>query len=207
MPAKIKEPMTILVADDHGMFRESMRHWLASADAGFRVETAATLEEARQFLRKNPAIRLLMLDLRMPGMNGAESIRDILGEWANLRILVISASDDVALIRHCIRLGASGFAPKSLEGAALLEAINIVLGGHIYLPAGVRLADSGDGFTERQMDILRLLAEGESNRVIGKRLHLAESTVKQYVSDILEHLGVENRVKAALHARRILGLG
>jgi len=198
--------MTILLADDHGMFRDSMSRWLTVADADLQVETAATLDEALTRLGQNPNMRLLVLDLCMPCMNGVDSIRDILAEWPDLRILIISASQEASLIRRCIRLGAHGFVPKSSSGEALLEAIHIVLAGHIYLPRGMRLTDDDYGFTERQEDILRLLAEGASNREIAERLYLAESTVKQYVSDILDRLGVDSRVKAALRANEILGL-
>jgi len=198
--------MTILLADGHGMFRDSVSRWLAATDADMQVETAATLDEAMVRLGQNPSIRLLVLDLCMPCMNGADSIRDILLEWPDLRILIISASQETALIRRCIRLGAHGFVSKSSSGEALLEAIRIVLVGHIYLSQNVRLAEDDYDFTERQTDILRLLAEGASNREIAERLHLAESTVKQYVSDILARLGVDSRVKAALRANEILGL-
>jgi len=199
--------MSILLADDHAMFRDSIGQWLQRSESDFRVDTVDSLDAAKIFLQQHEHIQLLMLDLCMPGMQGAESIHDILHEWENLRILIISANEDAVLIRNCIQAGASGYAPKSLDGDALLEAIHIVMSGHIYLPKNVRLINADTNFSERQMDVLRMLAEGESNKAIAEQLCLAESTAKQYVSDILNRLGVNSRFKAGLRARQLLGMG
>jgi len=199
--------MSILLADDHGMFRDSISQWLQASESGFQVKSVDSLDAAKVYLQQHPHIKLLMLDLCMPGMHGAESIQDILAEWKNLRILIISSNEDAVLIRNCIQAGASGYAPKSLSGDALLEAIHIVMNGHIYLPKDVRLINADTDFSERQMNVLRMLAEGESNKKIAEHLCLAESTAKQYVSEILTRLGVNSRFKAGLRARQLLGLG
>jgi len=194
--------MTILLADDHGLFRESIKRWLESEGLEFHITMAASHDAVRQQLNAGLQPRLIMLDLNMPGM---DSIRSLHTDWPDIPILVVSANEDKAAIRACIEAGASGFVPKSGDGHAMLDAIKDILKGKTAIPPGVMSVQTPQ-FTEKQQKILRLLAEGMSNKEIARRTYLTEGTVKQYVSDILSKLDVDNRVQAGIRARAILGL-
>jgi len=197
--------MSILLADDHGLFRESVASWLDAQGLGIRIVAVASHGEVQQQLEGGLRPRLILLDLNMPGMDGAASLRVLHESWPEIPILVVSANEDPAAIRACIEAGAAGFVPKSGEGRRMLEAIRDVLDGKSVIPAGV-MSLATPSFTEKQQNILRCLAEGCTNREIASRVHLTEGTVKQYVSEILGRLGVDNRVQASIRARQILGL-
>lgn len=197
--------MLILLADDHGLFRESIKRWIEQQDDDLTVETAATYDEVRARLDDGLKAKLMALDLRMPGMNGAQSIRDLREQWPDIPVLIISANDDPLVIRDVIEAGASGFVSKSGHGEEVLEAIHQTLAGKSHFPSGVMTGNT-PRFSDKQLKILRLLADGCSNRDIADKAFLTEGTVKQYVSEILSKLGVDNRVQAALRAREILGL-
>lgn len=197
--------MTILLADDHGLFRESIKCWLETEGFEHRIATAASHDEVCKQLDAGPQPCLIMLDLNMPGMDGVDSIRSLHADWPDIPILVVSANEDKVVIRSCIEAGAAGFMPKSGDGHAMLDAIQDVLKGKSAIPAGVMSVQTPK-FSEKQQRILRLLAEGMSNKEIAKRAYLTEGTVKQYVKAILSKLDVDNRVQAGIRARAILGL-
>jgi len=197
--------MTILLADDHGLFRESIKRWIEQQDDGLTVETAATYHEVRTLLNGGLEAKLVALDLRMPGMDGAQSIREFRKQWPEIPVLIISANDDPLVIRDIIEAGASGFVSKSGHGEEVLEAIHQALAGKAHFPSGV-VSGNAPRFSDKQTKILHLLADGCSNREIAEKAFLTEGTVKQYVSEILSKLDVDNRVQAALRARDVLGL-
>lgn len=200
--------MVILLADDHGLYRDSIKLWLETfGDMGedLRIETAVSRDEITDFLEKDILPDLLVLDLCMPGMDGVESIREFHTTWPTMPILVVSANKDPMVIKGCIESGAAGFLSKSEEGKAIKEAIRQILSGNTYIPRKA-LNTGTPSFSHKQTIILRLLGEGCSNREIAERTHLTEGTVKQYLRDIMLKLDVDNRAKVALRARQILGL-
>jgi len=197
--------LTILLADDHGLFRESVKRWLETLDTDYQIETAANRAEVYAALTNGIRPKLLLLDLCMPGMNGVESIRDIHIAWPQIPILVVSANDDPLVIRGCIDAGAAGFVSKSGQGEEMLDAIRRTLAGKTYIPSGA-MSKNVPRFSDKQLKILRQLAEGRTNKEIAAHAYLTEGTVKQYVSNILSKLGVDNRVQAGIRAREILGL-
>ncbi len=196
--------MTILLADDHGLFLESVRRWIES-ETDWHVVTATSHAEVQKRLAGGLQPRIVVLDMNMPGMEGIGAIRALREQWPEIPVLVVSANEDPAAVRACLEAGAAGFVAKSSEGPMLLEAIRDVLKGKSVAPAGTFSALT-PRLSGRKLDILRCLAEGLSNRDIARRVHLTEGTVKQYVSEILAELGVDNRVQAAIRAREILGL-
>ncbi|MDX8391795.1 MAG: response regulator transcription factor [Mariprofundaceae bacterium] len=197
--------MTILLADDHGLFRESIKQWLETADKDYKIDAVASHDQVRAYLDSGQRPQLIMMDLCMPGMDGVDSIHALHNNWPDIPILIVSANEDPAAIRTCIEAGATGFVSKSGDGEEMLSAIRDILDGRSAIPAGAMSARVPK-FTGKQQKILRLLAEGCSNREVAERAHLTEGTVKQYVSNILSKLGVDNRVQAGLRAREILGL-
>jgi len=198
--------MHILLADDHGLFRDSMRAWLEQLDDDYHIDTASSLAGVLSALESERDFRLLLLDLNMPGMLGTESVRHIVGHSNNTPVIVVSANDNKHAIHACLNAGAAGFVPKSYEGESILAAIRLVLSGGTFIPQGIGLSGAGPNFSQKQLQIMRLIAKGASNRDIASELYLAEGTVKQYISDILNKLGVDNRTQAALVAREVLGL-
>ncbi|MDQ6966701.1 MAG: response regulator transcription factor [Mariprofundaceae bacterium] len=197
--------MTILLADDHGLYRESIKQWLETSGHDYDIDTVANHDQVRAYLASGQQPKLVMMDLCMPGMDGIDSVRSLHSNWPDIPILVVSANEDPAAIRACIEAGAIGFVPKSGNGEKMLGAIQDILAGNSAIPSGAMSARVPQ-FTEKQQKILRLLAESCSNREIAERARLTEGTVKQYVRDILSKLDVDNRVQAGIRAREILGL-
>ena len=197
--------MTILLADDHGLFRESIKRWLETVDSDYQITTVKNHDEIRAYLNGGKRPKLIMMDLCMPGMDGVASIRSLHADWPDIPVLIVSANEDKAAIRACIEAGASGFVSKSGDAHSMLDAVHDILNGKTAIPTGVMSVQIPQ-FTEKQQKILRLLADGMSNREIAKRAYLTEGTVKQYVSDILSKLDVDNRIQASIRAREILGL-
>jgi len=198
--------MHILIADDHGLFRDSMRAWLEQLDKDYLIHTVTCVDQVKTELASDRHYCLVLLDLNMPGMSGVESIRDILTRSGDAPIIIVSANENPYTIRACLDAGASGFVPKSSEGDTILAAINLVLAGGSFAPGGLSTSDEFPAFSDKQLKILRQIANGSSNREIAKALHFSEGTIKQYISEILAKLGVDNRTQAALAARDILGI-
>ena len=198
--------MAILLADDHGLYRESIKQWLKVSDKGYQVVTVGDYAQVLSFLEDSPLPDLLMLDLCMPSMQGVMSVRELHKQYPALPILVVSANHHPLTIQLCMEAGAVGYLPKACDGASMLQAIARVMMGEVYMHEELAPERRLD-FSDKQLRILFLLAEGYSNKEISEKIYLTEGTVKQYVSKILSKLHVSNRVQACLHARDILGLG
>lgn len=200
--------MKILLADDHGLFRDSMAVWLQQLDDVLQIDFAADAREVENAI-DDRQYGLVILDLGMPGMQGAFSVRRFCQQLDKVPLIVVSADESPLVIRSCIEAGASGYVTKSSEGESILQAVRQVLAGAEYVPLCAR-PDRNDehyDFNEKQIQMLSLLAEGSSNREIAEAMHLSEGTVKQYVSRLLRILEVDNRMQAGLKARELLGIG
>jgi DNA-binding NarL/FixJ family response regulator len=207
--------MRIVIADDHSLFRDGMRHVLSALSSDVSVMEAGTFAEVLALIEDANNLDLIILDLSMPGMNGAESIAQVKGLTKGAPIVVISASEDRDDVMGALDAGATGYIPKSVRGQVMLSALQLVMVGGTYVPTLV-LEDHGNGtprgnaaacanlraiLTERQIDVLRLLAEGRPNKEIARHLHLAEGTVRVHVNAVLKALSARNRTEAALAAR------
>ena len=151
---------------------------------------------------------LIMLDLNMPGMQGATSISDLIALSADLKILVVSANDEPQTMQTCLDCGASGYITKASNGQEILKAISTVLSGKIHFPQALTnrsITVPTKSLSKKQLKLLTHLARGDSNKTIANKMHLSEGTVKQYVSQLLVHLDVDNRTQAGIKARDILG--
>ncbi len=199
--------MNLLIADDHGLFRDSMAVWLQQIDGDIRIHLADGLDRLTRILEQEGDFHLVMLDLGMPGMRGARSVKTLCQKYPAIPFVVVSADETPLTIRCCLDAGARGYVTKSSEGGVILEAVRKVLAGGMYVPpaASREFAEQAE-FSERQMHLLGLLAKGLSNREIASQMHLSEGTVKQYVSKILRILDVDNRMQAGIQARKLLGL-
>jgi len=207
---------TVLIADDHELFRDGLSMVLHHLAPGTRCLTAGDHREALDLARATQGLDLVLLDIRMPGLPWEEALRALRTERPEVPVVILSALIDRALITTAMRAGARGFIPKTSSSSVMIHAINLVLSGGHYIPPLVLddaspSADDGQGetgnpaasLTPRQMDVLRLVAKGLSNRDIAQTLDLSEGTVKLHVTAILKSLGVPNRTSAVIAAARM----
>jgi len=217
-------PIKTLLVDDQALFREAMHTLLALDSAVEIVAEAANGEEAIRLIAEHQP-QVVLMDLRMPLMCGAEATRRIRAMHPDIRVLVLTTFDQEDDVFDALRAGASGYVLKNTPSAQLVEAIKIVAAGQTYLQPSVatqvvaefnRLSQSGSPTSEerrlasqlsqREVEILRHLVRGMSNKEIAAALSLTEGTVKNHMTRILEKLQVPDRTGAALKARD-LGLG
>lgn len=197
--------MKILLADDHGLFRDSMATWLQQYPEPMEIEFASDWTSLTTQL--DPKLALIMLDLGMPGMSGPNSIRELIKLLPTTPILVVSGNDEPVTIRACLESGASGYITKASDGCEILKAVSTVLNGGIYrplLPSQNEQPLVASSLSKKQFELLACLAKGFSNREIALQLNLSEGTIKQYVSQLLTILHVDNRTQAGNKARKIL---
>jgi DNA-binding NarL/FixJ family response regulator len=206
-------PFGVLVADDHLLFRDGLRSLvLAMPDARLVGEAADGLEVVALATACQPDV--IVMDLRMPRLDGVEATRRILAENAEIRVLVVSMLDDDASVFAAMRSGARGYILKGAGHEEVIEAIRSVHRGDAIFGAGIaaRMAsyfahltpaveDAFPELSKTERDVLRLLAEGLQNAQIAQRLYLAPKTVRNNVSSILAKLNVADRTEAALRAR------
>ncbi len=197
--------MNIVLADDHGLFLESMRLWLEQHNAHFQVSTVRNYADLRELLGNGAMeLDLIITDLLMPGMNGTQGLARLCALAHGIPVLVVSGLDEADSIQACRHAGAAGFVPKSAEAEHILKAIERLLAGRQFFPSNTPA--HMETLSPRQCSILQALSQGLSNREIAQELALSEGTVKQYLNEIYSKLGVNNRTQASLRARRILGM-
>ncbi len=193
------KPIRILVVDDHALLREGIAALVnAEADMKLVAEASNGQEAIEHFRRHHPDVTLM--DLQMPGLNGIEAIINIQSEFPNARIIVLTTySGDVQVLR-ALRAGARGYILKAHVHRELLETIRAVHAGKKRIPPEVaaELADhaADDELTAREIEVLRLIASGNANKLIADRLSISEETVKSHVTNILSKLGANDRTHA-----------
>lgn len=208
--------MNILLADDHPLFTDAIERQLVAAYPDVSVHCVEDLHSAGGVLSRIKDVDLAVLDWDMPGMEGASSIETLRGSHPNLKLVILSGRIDDATVHDVLALGVKGFIPKSSPGNAIVAALSVILNGGTYLPVETALsqARNGDGpvrhvpngqgpakhLTDREIEILRLLASGGSNKEIARTLGVQEITVKMHASRIFSKLRVRNRVQAVSHA-------
>ena len=189
----------ILTVDDHPLLREGIAVLVKSeADMKLVAEASNGEEAIEQFRLHRPDVTLM--DLQMPNLNGTEAISRIRSEFPNAKIIVLSTySGDVQVLR-AIKAGARGYILKGHVGRELLEAIRFVYAGHKRIPPEIaaELAEhaADDALSSREMDVLRLIASGNSNKQIADKLSVGESTIKSHITNILSKLGANDRAHA-----------
>jgi len=196
--------MKILIADDHAMFREGIQHVIKDLAEHVEILEASNSEAALQHARQHSDIDLVLLDLNMPGKNGFAALDIFCEQYPTLPVVILSGSNLRSVVQRALDNGAMGFISKESSGSTMLNALRLVLSGEIYVPSSLVGHDNkqsnGQGsetLTPRQLDVLALLVEGCSNKIIAKRLGLAESTIKMHVTAIFRELNVNNRTQAA----------
>jgi DNA-binding NarL/FixJ family response regulator len=208
--------LKILVVDDHALVREGLHQVLKGLDERVVVLQAATCAQAFATADEHADIDLVLLDYQLPDLEGLEALDTLGRRHPELPVVMLSGTADTHTMRQALQHGASGFVSKSLLSEELLGAVRQVLEGEIYYPPELKAestvaqrtatahspATNLPPLTQRQELVLRGLMDGSSNREIAAGLHLSEETIKDHVSAILRHFGVQNRTQAVMEAAR-----
>ena len=210
MPNAARDALRIVIADDHPLMRAALATALAALGPAVEFLEAANHDEALALVTREPAPDLALMDLHMPGPRGVDGIREMRARAPQVPLAIVSAEDDRAAVRALLALGVAGFIPKTDKPAVIASAVRLILAGGVYVPPelvnGAEAAkprDSG-GLTERQMDVVRLLAQGLSNKGIARQLGVSEGTIKVHLLAVFRALDVRNRTSAVLAAKRFL---
>ncbi len=212
----------ILVVDDHPLILEALRHVLAQLEAGPAVFDADTAAGGRRLIDAHPDASLLLLDLSLAGADGFELLAEIRAAHPAVPVVVLSASERHVDVLRALDMGAMGYIPKRSSNTVMLQALRLVLSGGIYVPAAAigaegaaarmvsvpppepkRTSPREIGLTGRQSEVLACILQGLPNKLICRRLALAEGTVKIHVAAILRALNVHNRTQAVIEASRL----
>jgi DNA-binding NarL/FixJ family response regulator len=216
--------MKILLVDDHSLITEALKVLLHDLDPQAQIFTAADAPGAEQLAAEHQDADLMLLDLGLPGATGTSLLEKLTTVYPDLKILVLSGVQDQRSVMRVLQLGAAGFVPKSMATENLVSAIRFVLSGGVYIPADL-LEDATRGaqmlglpergrdmlgrptggrvqLTERQEQVLQLLARGAPIKIVCRELNLSEGTVKTHVTAIYRAFGASNRTEALLAARR-----
>lgn len=225
--------MKILLADDHTLFRDALIQYLERAEPDMRITLAKDYHEAEKTLERDAFFSLIILDLRMPGMNGLKGLQTIREKHPELRVALMSGVAAPEDVQAAIEMGAVGYFPKTLSGKALLQAIQLVLSGEHFIPIDQRTnrvmpshyADAPNAITSisvggsrkegkiktlqdikltpRENEVLQYLMDGASNKDIAEDLGLQVVTVKLHVRGICRKFSAKNRTQAAMRAKEL----
>jgi len=204
--------LKLLIVDDHGLVREGLKAILGQSDLQAQCLEAWDELSIWQSLKDNPDVNLILLDIQLPGLSGMELLKRIVKERPAIPIIMLSADHDSNTVSQALQWGASGFMPKNSLNQVLISAIRLVLAGGVYIPPEALLKSTPKsppsltpkaplqleslGLTNRQVDVLRYLLKGFSNKRISRQIDLAEATVKIHIRGILRTLAVTNRTEA-----------
>ncbi|MFF2753293.1 response regulator [Psychrobacillus sp. NPDC058041] len=204
-------PKKILIVEDQAIVRQGLRMMIDLDDAFTVVAEASNGKEAISVLELN-AIDIVLLDIRMPEMNGVEATKRIKERWPQVKILILTTFDDDEYAIQTLKDGASGFMLKTAEPNKLIAAIHSISTGGLVLNEEVaakmmpRLLQKNSEpivehtLTVREIDILKLVGEGKTNKEIAEALFLSIGTVKNHITHILQQLGLRDRTQLAIYA-------
>ena len=206
---------TFIVADDHPLFRDALIHAIGNCVDEADIVEADSLDSLQAVVDANPDADLLLLDLNMPGVSGFSALAYIRNNHESLPTVIVSASDDPAVIRRSIQHGASGFIPKSSSIDTITQAISAILMVEIWAPAPsqsdlpgsntseVELAERLAQLTPQQFKVLMMMSQGLLNKQIAYELNVSEATIKAHVTAIMNKLAVSHRTQAVLAASQL----
>jgi two-component system nitrate/nitrite response regulator NarL len=195
--------MRILVADDHDLVRETIAAFLDGADIT-EVRTVATLESALELAQNTGSFDLVLLDYEMPGMNGLDGLTRMQHANAGCPVAILSGTASREVAQAALLAGAQGFVPKTLSARSFLTAARFMAAGEVYAPADFLRPPEARGdnpLTTREVEVLRGICKGQSNKEIARDLEVQEVTVKLHVKTLSRKLGARNRTHAAMIGR------
>ncbi len=197
------QPIRVLIVDDHPLLREGIAAVIATQPD---IVVVAEAENGRAAIESFRALRpdITLMDLRLPDMNGIEAITSIRSDFPHARIIVLTTYKQDVQISNAIKAGAQGFLLKTMLRLDLADTIRAVHCGHHRIAAeiAVKLADNvaQDGLTSREIEVLRCVAAGNSNKIVAASLSVTEDTIKAHMRNILSKLGANDRTHAAMIA-------
>jgi DNA-binding NarL/FixJ family response regulator len=213
--------MKILVVDDHVLIRQAMQGVLKKVRRDAALLEASNSADALKIIAEQPDIDFALLDLTLPDRDGFSLFKELRQSYPSLGIVVLSATSEPGKVRAALELGARGYIPKSAQADVILSALRLIISGGVYIPPEI-LARQGAsaaigtqsnaqqessspnlGLTDRQLEVLALMMQGKSNKVICRTLDLAEQTVKNHVSAVLRALNVNSRTEAVIAASNL----
>lgn len=206
----------ILVADSHSLCREGLSNLLAATLGVVAIHQAPDFAAAMSALASHPGIGLVSIDLDLPGMRQEAGLHQLRVRFPHIRVVAVTATADRRSALETLASGVHGCIPKDLPVGEICEAFRMVASGQIYVPATVsevgiamsraapaETAGQGAQLTERQVEVLRLMAAGRSNKEIARLLCIAEGTVKVHIAAAFKFLKVHNRVSAVAAMRTL----
>lgn len=215
--------MKILLVDDHTLFRDALVQYLNRADPDAEIFLAKDFYEGQEQIKKHQPLDLVLLDLKMPGMNGLEGLKVLKTQYKDLPIALMSGVAESSDVQEALDLGANGYFPKTMSGKSLLKGIQTILDGERYIPREnndnefqasyytdnhdksitVENKNNKKVLSPREQDVLSFLIKGASNKEIALELGLQVVTVKLHVRGICRKLDAKNRTQAAIKAREL----
>jgi DNA-binding NarL/FixJ family response regulator len=199
--------MRILIADDHDLLRDTLVMYLEGS-GDFQTRAASTYEQAREIISTEERFDLVLLDFNMPGMQGIATLREAMVLNGGQRVALISGEASREIAEEALEIGAAGFVPKTLPAKSLVNAVRFMAMGEQYAPIEFMTAAQevesnplADKLSQRELQVLKGLTEGKSNKEIARDLDLQEPTVKLHVKTLYRKVGAANRTQAALIAR------
>lgn len=206
--------ITLLIADDHPLYRDALRGALSLSLPALSLLEAGDLTSTVNILQEQD-VDLLLLDLHMPGSNDLFGLLHVRKLFPELPVAVVSGTEDASIISKIVGAGALGFIPKTASSGDIAEAVQVILDGDIWVPESVseqieevdeafaELADKVSSLTPSQYKVLCFMRDGLLNKQIGYNLDIAEATVKAHVTAIFKKLGINNRTQAVLIASQL----
>jgi DNA-binding NarL/FixJ family response regulator len=204
----------LVIADDHTLVRQGLRQFLEMAGDIEVIGEASTGHEVLALVAQDPPPDVILLDLRMPEMDGLEVARRIQEEHSEIGVMMLSAYDYRQFVVEAVRAGARGYVLKSMDADQLIQAVHLVASGNMVFDPQVVVAlaeeltrsrereERGDVLTAREIEVLQLLAFGHSNKDIAERLDISSETVKTHLEHIFRKLGTSDRTAAVAEALR-----
>ena len=212
--------MDVLIADDHPLYRDALMGVVRRAVVEVSITACEDFASAEQAIEQKGNYDLALLDLHMPDGNGFYGLIHLRNQFPAIPVVIVSGTDDPQVVKKCMSFGASGFIPKSLSTEEMIQAIQLILDGEIWLPDSLRGAPQDDSgqkidetdkafaakvatLTEQQYRVLCELNDGRLNKQIAYDLDISEATVKAHMTAIFRKLGVSNRTQAVLAAQKL----
>lgn len=206
--------MRVLLVDDHALIREGLRLLLEDLEQNIELDQAGNCEEALALAAEH-AYDLVLLDLKMPGVEGLDALTIFRERHPEFPVVILSGEGTPRLVREAIEAGCMGFVSKSSSHQVFEQALKLVLAGGVYLPPDVLRSggpESGhdhdsrseaiSGLSPRQVQVLRCIIQGKSNKIIARELDVSEHTVKAHLSAVFRALGVHSRTEAVFAAAK-----
>ena len=220
--------MKILIADDHALFRDALKLYIEHADSNAEIFQAGDMHNTMSLMQEEGNMDIVLLDLRMPGMNGLKGLTKLLKSYPETKVAIISGVASIPEVEKALKKGASGFFPKTISGKTMMSGIKKILNGETFIPLDhnteqpmpsfytdrdqlAGLSDNQqEGFdgpevdihlTPREKDVLKLLMKGASNQDIADALGLKIVTVKLHIGNLFKKFGVKNRTQVVLKAQ------